>query len=131
MKHKVLALFGEAEMGDFETPISCSNLQELLKKLGNPPPDSYALHFAVQALHYNHNLLFFRVREEGYSYKDYFGGLKLLERSGPQLELQAICAPGVGDRHLIDAIFNVCLIHQSILITSERDLYDYLTVLVS
>jgi hypothetical protein len=130
-KAKVLALFGESERGEFDIPILCSNLQDLLKKLGNPPPDSFALHYAVQAIHYNHDLLFFRVREEGYSYQDYLGGLELLEHTDQELELQAICAPGVGDSHLIDAIFNVCAIHQSLLITSERDLYDYLSVLVA
>ncbi len=130
-KGPTIALFGEAERGEFETAILCTTLHELLGKLGEPPPDSLALHFAVQALHFHQKLLFYRVREEGFSSDDYLVGLKELQQAEPIFDLQAICAPGVGDHELIDKIFNVCRRHESLLITSEKDLYDYLTTLAS
>ncbi len=122
-----MALFGEAEKGEFYHAHLLESLPQLIDYLGQPPAMSQGLHIAVQALMYHRALLFFRVREEGFSIQDYYYGLKILkEREGP-LHLDALCMPGVGDEGIIKASSLVCLIHHSVLITNEQDLYDYLT----
>lgn len=122
-----IALFGEAEKGDFNTIYLCRDLHQLLQHFGNPPPDSKGLYFAVQALMHNYDLLFFRVQEEGYSYSDYLYGLKLLREQEVISKMAAIFLPGVGDRELIHYVTDLCDQYHSVMITSEPDLYDYLT----
>jgi hypothetical protein len=126
MKIFSMALFGEAEKGDFNTPYHCKNLPQLAHLLGNPPPESKGLHYAVQALMYHKDLLFFRVKEEGFSVQDYYFGLRLLERENIISDVAAIAIPGVGNREIIEAVTPLCLIHKNIIIISEPDLYDYL-----
>lgn len=123
-----IALFGEAEKGEFIKGYFCENLPQLLDFLGNPPPESQGLFFAIQALHYHHSLIFFRVQEEGFSFSDYIDGLQVLEKSPFIHKISAICTPGVGDSDLINAIIPICQSHHHILITNEPDFYDYLSV---
>jgi hypothetical protein len=122
-----LALFGEAEKGNFRTPHQLQSLTQVMDSLGHPPPESRGLYYAVQALMYDYNLIFFRVEEEGFSYHDYFSGLRILEKESLFDDLSAIFLPGVGDSEIIDAVIPLCQHYQSIYITSEADLYDYLT----
>lgn len=122
-----VALFGESEKGPFETGIFLSNLDELHAELGNPPAESLGLHFAIQTIYYERDLLFFRVREEGFSTDDYQGCFRLLRESGQVPPLAAICAPGVGSRDLLDEILQLCHLYKTFLITTEKDLYDYLS----
>ena len=122
-----LALFGEAEKGTFRTPHLLQSLPQVMESLGNPPPDSRGLFYAVQALLYDYNLIFFRVEEEGFSYQDYFSGLRILEKEAFIDDISAIFLPGVGDSEIIDAVIPLCRYHQSVFMTSEADLYDYLT----
>ena len=126
MRHTVF-LFGEAEKGDFCLPLACSSLPQLADTLGNPPGESKGILYAVQALLYGRDLLFFRVKEEGFSVQDYMKGLKLLQSKEISLPLSAICMPGMGDTIIIDATKAVCQQHKSFLIIDEKDLYDYLT----
>ncbi len=126
MRHTI-ALFGEAEKGEFSTPIFVQTITELSECLGNPPDHSRGIDMAVQALMFDRDLIYVRVKEEGFSLKDYLKGLKLLEYNRKLTELTAICLPGVGDATIIDAIHPICYHHNSFLITSEQDLYDYLT----
>lgn len=129
MSHfNTLALFGEAEKGTFRIPHLLQSLPQVMEALGNPPPDSRGLYYAVQALMYNYNLIFFRVEEEGFSYHDYFSGLHILEKESLFDDVSAIFLPGVGDAEIIDAVIPLCQYYQSIYITSEADLYDYLTI---
>lgn len=121
-----IALFGESERGLFNTPYYFDALPQLLDHLGNPPPESRGLHYAVQALLFQRKLIFFRVEEEGFSYQDYFKGLRLLESGGPITEIGAICLPGVGDAEIIDAALPVCRSYHSIIVITEPDFYDYL-----
>ena len=121
-----MALFGESEKGDFNRLYHCKDLPQLSQILGNPPPDSLGLHFAIQALMYNHNLLFFRVKEEGFSVKDYFSGLKILEKNDLISTIDAIAIPGVGNREIIEVVAPLCIEHKNIMIITEPDLYDYL-----
>lgn len=129
MEIYTMALFGEAERGDYRTAYFCHSLPQLVEYLGNPPPESRGLYYAIQALLYKRNLIFFRVREEGFSYQDYLSGLNVLKNQEIITTLAAICLPGVGNSKIIEAITPICDQHHSILITNEADLYDYLTEL--
>ncbi|WP_068468617.1 hypothetical protein [Candidatus Protochlamydia phocaeensis] len=122
-----IALFGEAERGEFHTAYFCQSLAQLDEFFGNPPPYSRGLYYAVQAILFKRNLIFFRVPEEGYSTQDYLLGLKMLEQQKLIPQLDAICTPGVGDQKILEAIQPICALYHSILITSESDFYDYLT----
>ncbi len=125
-----LALFGEAEKGNFHTPHLLHSLPQVMDSLGNPPPDSRGLYYAVQAVLYDYHLIFFRVEEEGFSYHDYFSGLKIMEKEALFDKISAIFMPGVGDAEIIDTVIPLCQSHQSVYLTSEADLYDYLTTSV-
>ncbi len=126
MRHTIF-LFGEAEKGDFCTPLLCKSLPQLAETFGNPPEESLGLIYAVQALMFDRELIYFRVKEEGFSISDYMRGIRLLENKEVFRELTAICMPGVGDAEIIDATSPICCLYRSLLITSEKDLYDYLT----
>lgn len=127
MTNYTIALFGEAEKGEYRTPYFCQTLPQLVEALGNPPPDSLGLYFAVQALLYHRDLLFIRVQEEGYNHQDYLLGLHLLEMQNVITQIAALFLPGVGDKEILEAVTPFCKMHHSILITREPDLYDYLT----
>lgn len=122
-----IALFGEAEKGEFETAYFCESLPQLVDYLGNPPSESKGLFYAVQTLLYHHNLIFFRVREEGFSLQDYMRGLRFLEKCDWIGQISAIFLPGVGDVEIIRPITPICILYQCIFITTEADLFDYLT----
>lgn len=122
-----VVLFGESERGEFRTAYFCQTLEQLDEYLGNSPPDTHGVHYAVQALLYKRDLLFFRVVEEGFSIADYLDGIQLLEQQQVIPRLDAICLPGVSDPAILNAIDPLCRYHHSILISSECDFYDYLT----
>ena len=126
MRHTIF-LFGEAEKGDFCTPFLCKSLPQLAETFGNPPEESLGLLYAVQALMFERELIYFRVKEEGFSTPDYMRGIRLLEKKEIFQGLTAICMPGVGDAEIIQATSPICSLRRSLLITTERDLYDYLT----
>ena len=126
MRHTVF-LFGEAEKGDFCTPLVCKSLPQLAETFGNPPEESLGILYAVQALMFDRELIFFRVKEEGFSISDYMRGIRLLENKDAFHNLSAICMPGVGDTEIIDATNPICSLYHSLLITTEKDLYDFLT----
>lgn len=126
MERYTIALFGEAEKGEFQIAHRCHSVEQLLDCCGNPPPYSRGIYYAVQALLYEQQLIFFRVKEEGFSYRDYLLGLDILKKLAPLTRLSAICLPGVGDTDILSAIIPICTLHHSLLITNEADLYDYL-----
>lgn len=121
-----LFLFGEAERGDYCTPYECFSLTHLAEMFGNPPEDSRGIDFAIQALLYERRVLFFRVKEEGFSIQDYLIGLKLLENRDLTPNLSAIVMPGMGNAEVVEATDPICALHNSLLIIEENDLYDYL-----
>ena len=88
-----------------------------------------SIYFAIQFLLYEHELIYIRVKEEGFSTKNYLKGMKLLSNTKQVSHLTAICLPGVGDTRILDASRSVCELHQGFLIMTEQDLYDYLTSL--
>lgn len=98
-----------------------------MEQLGHPPADSVGIDYAIQAILYKRELIFFRVREEGFSLPDYLEGVKLLYNTGSRMNLAAICLPGVGDHAILEAMIPICEKTKSILVLSEKDLYDYLT----
>ena len=122
-----MAVFGQAEKGQFKKPYFLCDLAQLVDIFGNPPPESQGLSYAVQALLYQRDLIYFRVEEEGFSTSDYLFGLKYLEDQEKIKSLNALCLPGIADPKIMKAIQNVYKIHKSFLITTEKDLYDYLT----
>lgn len=126
MEQYTVALFGEAEKGDYQIPYYCETLPQLVDFLGNPPPETSGLYFAVQALLFNRNILFFRVREEGFSLQDYLEGMHQLENLRNIPRISAIGMPGVGDTQIINAVIPICMNYHSILMTTESDLFDYL-----
>jgi len=130
MRH-VVALFGEAEKGQIAEPIKISDLGQLADYLGNPPEESVGITLAIQALLYKRDILYLRVQEEGFSTEDYLTGLRNLTNASAVKSLHAICMPGVGDATIINAASPVTEKHSSLLITTEQDLYDYLTALAS
>lgn len=121
-----IALFGEAEKGEFILPYFCQNLSQLIDYLGNPPKESKGLFYAIQALLYKRDLIFFRVREEGFSVSDYLAGVTLLKKHPLKTPIAAFCFPGVGNCEILEAVTPICDEYHSILITSESDFYDYL-----
>lgn len=128
-----IALFGEAEKGEYHIPYLCNTLDQLVSYFGQPPRDSKGLDYAVQALLYQRNLLFFRVREEGFSEQDYYHGVNFLKNReeisrNAAISLAAICIPGVGNSNIIEPIILLCIAYRSILITTQADFYDYLTM---
>jgi len=129
MRRQRVFLFGEAERGDYCTPLTCRSLLQLSEMLGNPPEETQGIFYAIQALLYNRELIFFRVEEEGFSTQDYLRGIKLLKNKQVGAELTAICMPGVGDIEIIEQVTPVCKIYKSLLIVTPEDLYDYLTCL--
>lgn len=125
MRHSVF-LFGEAEKGEFCTPFVCKTMAQLVDHLGNPPHESRGISIAIQVLLYDRDLIYFRVKEEGFSTQDYMRGLKLLRKKEHIAPLAAIGMPGMGDPEIIDAMHNLCMQRKCLLILSESDLYDYL-----
>lgn len=127
MESSTIALFGEAEKGEYQKGVFCKELPELLDLFGNPPPDSKGLYYATQALLLHYPCVYFRVEEEGFSIQDYLKGLAILKESPLLNSISAICTPGVGDKNIINAILPICYAHHQILITNESDLFDYLS----
>ncbi|MBS0621865.1 MAG: hypothetical protein JSR80_02770 [Verrucomicrobia bacterium] len=127
MSTRLVALFGEAEKGAFHEAYHIRTLEELEQLLGHPPDNSFGLHFAIQAILFQHDLLFFRVEEEGFSIPHYMRGLELLKSQDKAERLAAIGLPGVGDEVIIQASLSLCDRYRSLLLLKEADLYDYLT----
>ena len=127
MKNQLVALFGQAEKGSFTSLIHIKSLDELCEEFGHPPENSSGINLAIQTLLYQRELLFIRVQEEGFSFSDYLEGIKLLEKATVSTNLSAICLPGVGDHQIIEPTFKLCEQRGSLLITTQSDLYDYLT----
>lgn len=126
-----LALFGEAEKGKLCQGILCQTLPQLIDIFGHPPPSSQGITIAIQTLLYGSQLIYFRVREEGYSHDDYLTGIREIGQSDWISKIAAFAIPGVGDEQIISAIMPLCAVHHSLLITSQADLYDYLTSYVA
>lgn len=122
-------LFGEAEKGEYCVPHLCRSVGQLMENFGNPPDESLGIFYAVQTLMYNKDLVFFRVKEEGFSIADYKKGLKLLHIKESIPILSAIYLPGIGDQEVIHEVSTVCQIHKSLMVLTEKDLYDFLTVI--
>lgn len=127
MRNYRVALFGEAEKGEYKTPYHFRSLEQLVDSLGQPPPNTQGLQFAVQTLMYKRELIYFRVREEGFSSNDYLAGLRYLQSAQDPMDLSALCMPGVGDSEIIEATSSICHRHHTLLILTEADLFDYLT----
>ncbi len=127
MRHTVV-LFGEAEKGQFQRPYPVKDLSQLIDSFGHPPPESEGLFFAIQALLFERDLLYFRVTEEGFSANDYLKGFHILQNSKEIAKIDAICLPGVGDNKILKASEKISHKHKSFLIVDQKALFDYLTM---
>jgi hypothetical protein len=123
---KLIALFAESEKGHYERGVLISTPAELLQMFGHPPREGQGMLFAIQALHYQQPLLFFRVKDEGFSTPDYRGGLHWMEENVESQQLGAICAPGVGSHDILNPLFEFSLRSKALLLTTERDFYDFI-----
>lgn len=126
MRNRVF-VFGESEKGPFCQPIALANLNAAQGQIGQPPAGTLGVECAVQSLLYGREVLFYRVREEGYARGDYTQGLQYLRSKAKHLKLVGISLPGVGDARIIEPLAELCQSLSAILLLSEADLYDYLT----
>lgn len=131
MELTTIALFGEAEKGEYQKGYWCQDLSQLVDLFGNPPEESKGLYYATQSILYRHPVIYFRVEEEGFSTRDYSNGVEILSKSPLIKQIIAICAPGVGDPRIISFVTPLCHAYHQILITTEYDLIDYLTASVN
>lgn len=126
-KLMTLVLFGEAEKGNLCRGVFCRTLDQLIDVYGHPPPATKGLLLAIQSLLYGTELVYFRVREEGYSVEDYFEAIHQIEKSDWTTPISAFGIPGVGDNEIITALTPLCTLHHSLIITTQSDFYDYIT----
>ena len=124
-----VALFGEAERGAVGTPLTMHSLSELNEKLGHPPSDSQGLLFAIQFLLFEQEVIYVRVQEKEFSTRDYLNGIKDFEAKVDTSNLIAFCLPGVGDARIFHAVDPILSAYEALMITTQKDLYDYMTSL--
>ncbi|MDD6309452.1 MAG: hypothetical protein PUA53_00235 [Chlamydia suis] len=122
-----VAVFGEAEKGSFDAGYLCSSLTDLHTNLGHGRDSPSGISLAVRAIMQGYNILFFRVKEEGFFIDSYFFGLHFLSTQSPPTNIIALALPGVGDYNIIEASLALCRRLKSILLFSDQDLYDFLT----
>ncbi len=122
-----IALFGEAQKGDFSDLVTLHSLEKLHEVFGMPPGTTQGMWFSIQFLMQNEMIYFYRVKEEGFSSHCYHQGLNVLEKQILQYPLKAICMPGVGDRDIIDRATNLCKRRSIIFLCTQSDFYDYAT----
>jgi hypothetical protein len=123
------ALFGEAQKGKFHTPTECPSLMDLYEQFGEPPSDTQGIGQAIQSILMDRYVVYTRVHEEGFSMSEYQIGLKKLEDRKKIPRIHALCLPGVGDPKIIDSASLFLKKHKAVLLTSEKDAYDYFTSL--
>ena len=122
-----VAVFGEAERGDFGIPLFTPSVLHLNERFGHPPHSSQGIFLAIQFLMSEQHILYVRVKEEGFSLKDYSRGAKNILNKREPFQCEAVCLPGVGDREIIDFVDPILKKWDAILVTTAPDLYDYLT----
>jgi hypothetical protein len=109
-------LFGESKKGSFGSPLMCHSLENLCDYFGDPVEETLGIHYGVQTLLYNKDLVFCRVKEEGFSRSDYINGFSLLRKQAWTPQLQAIFIPGVGDEEIVEMATDVCHLYKSLLV---------------
>lgn len=119
-----IVLFGEAERGAFHTPHLCCSPLDLLTQLGSS--NNKGILMAMQGLLSGYNVLYFRVKEEGFESDGYSYGLQFLLGLA-DISIMAVALPGVGTPSTIRAFHELCQQRNSILITTDQDLYDLST----
>ncbi|WP_213358227.1 hypothetical protein [Chlamydiifrater phoenicopteri] len=120
-----VALFGEAGKGCFDAAYLCHTPMDLCTHLGHS--NSCGISLAIKTLMYNYSVVYFRVKEEGYSIEHYFYGIHFLNTQNSIKNIIAIALPGVGDDNIIEALCSTCKRYSSLLLFSEKDLYDLFT----
>ncbi|MBF5050604.1 Uncharacterized protein CLAVI_000215 [Candidatus Clavichlamydia salmonicola] len=126
MNAKII-IFGESEKGLFETAYLCHSLWDLSKYLGESPPDSKGIDLAIKSLLYDYDVVYFRVKNEGFSVEQYFRCLHFLENEKILKNVYALSLPGTGDKSILEASRHICNKYKSCLMFNERDLYDFIS----
>jgi hypothetical protein len=127
MRARVM-VFGESTKGAFSRLHRPRTVEDLANLLGQPPEGSHGLYLATQTVLLEHELLFWRVDEEGFSPQDYWLGAKMLaELSDQRITIDAVGLPGVGDWSIIESMQRALRGHHPLLLMSARDVYDYLS----
>ncbi len=123
-----VVVFGESTKGVCAHPYQPRDLVDLELLLGHPPEGSHGLYLATQTMLLEHELVFFRVDEEGYSPQDYWMGARVLsELNNRRVTIDAVGLPGVGDAEIIAAVERSLKGRVPLLFMNERDLYDFLS----
>ncbi len=123
----MIFIFGQAEKGVFCRPTYIKQVPDLFSQFGHPPEHSLGIPFAIQTLLLHKPCIFFRVEEEGYSFNDYLKGLDILKSDWEHMRLDAVGIPGVGSGELIEKAERFCFKKRSLILLSQKDLFDYLT----
>jgi hypothetical protein len=123
-----VVVFGESTKGAFSRLHRPQSLEDMANALGQPPEGSHGLYLATQTVLLQHELLFWRVDEEGFSPQDYWMGAKMLgELTDQRIVIDAVGLPGVGDWSIIESMRRALKGHQPLVLMSARDVYDYLS----
>ena len=124
---ETVAIFGESECGKEGILMQIDELGHLVDLLGNPTENSLGVPMAIQSCLYERRILFYQIKEEGFTIKDYMEGFQLIKQRPLPCPLSAIALPGVGDSLILDEAKKVCDLYKCFLIMNESDLFDYLT----
>lgn|SRR3989338_4363988 len=125
MEKRVISIFGESEKGEYEKFYPIADLAEAFEILGSPPKETEALQFSLQILGASQPILFFRVKEEGFSFDSYAKGIELLKVNSGPFTIQALFMPGLSDPNLIEKAREACEKHQAVLLITDKDFQDY------
>ena len=123
----MLFIFGQAEKGALCRPTLCKHPIDLIQQFGHPPKETFGLYLAIQTVLLKTPCIYFRVEEEGFSYRDYFRGLDILKSDWEGVPIQAIGLPGVGNMEIIEKTERLFLKKRSLILITEKDLFDFLT----
>ena len=127
MAKRTILIFGESKEGQFQKLLFINSLPKLATILGEPTETGIGVHIAIQAMLYNLEVLFYKVKEEGSDEDAYLQGFRLIEKEAPSLILGAIALPGASTPKILEIANSLCDLHNSLILSNERDLYDYIT----
>jgi hypothetical protein len=127
MTKRTILIFGESTNGELYKLLYLSSLQDISRALGEPSATGLGVPIAIQAMLSNHLVLFYTLKEEGVNFDHYQLGFKKLEKDLPLLPIEAIAIPGVSSRDILELATPFCNKHKSIILFSEKDLYDLKT----
>ena len=127
MTKRTILIFGESKEGEFHKFLFLKTLPDLAEALGEPTETGLGVHIAIQSILSNRDVLFYKVKEEGFHADHYLLGFKQLENEFHSTPLAAIALPGVSSANILELASSLCNQHRSIILFNEKDLYDLMT----